>query len=329
MVTLDDIVRARAAIAPHVHPTPLEHSPALSRWAGAEVHLKLENLRETRAFKIRGACNFLAQMPPEARRAGVVAASGGSHAQGVAYAARRFGVPATIVMTERAPANLARICRDYGAEVLIHGQVYDDALQKAREVGGETGRTLIHSYDDPHVVAGQGTIALEILEALPQVDAIVAPVGGGGLLGGVGVAVKALKPDVRVIGVEPAQAPAMRESLRQGRLVRLDDPRSLADKLVVRSVGELNLDLARRFADDVLLVEEEEIAEAVFAFLDRANLLVEGAAAAALAAARRSPALAGRRVALVVTGGNIDARVLAGIIERCAPAAGGGPAVRA
>lgn len=177
MVSIADIRAARRAIAGHVPPAPLEFSLALSRWAGCRVHLKLENLRETRAFKIRGACNFLARLDPEARRRGVVAASGGSHAQGVAWAARRFGVPATIVMTERAPANLAVICRDYGTEVLVCGQVYDDALDKALEIARATGKTLVHSYDDPLIVAGQGTVALEILKELPDVEAILVPVG--------------------------------------------------------------------------------------------------------------------------------------------------------
>lgn len=316
MITMQEILAARRRIGPLVQRTPLEYSRPLSALTGAQVYLKLEMMRETRAFKIRGAVNFLSALPPERRQLGVVAASGGSHAQGVAYAAHMLGVPATLVMTERSPENLRAICRSYGAEVLVQGQVYNDAAQVAEEISRETGRPLVHSYDDPFIIAGQGTIGLEIAEELPEVDAVIIPVGGGGLLAGAGCAIKSLCPGARVIGVEPEQAAAMAASLQAGRLVHLEDPRSIADKLVVKSVGQLTLAMAQRYADRVVTVPEEAISRAIYTFLNQVNLLVEGAGAAALAALQAlAPELQGRRVALVLTGGNIDARVLARVLQ--------------
>ncbi|MFZ5815683.1 MAG: threonine ammonia-lyase [Bacillota bacterium] len=319
MITIQEIYLARKRIAPLVGRTPLEYSRLLSDLTGAQVFLKPEMLRETRAFKLRGAANFLLALTPEERSRGVVAASGGSHAVGVAYAASHLGVPATIVMTERSPVNLRAICAGYGAEVLVRGQVYNDAAQVAGEISRNTGRRLIHSYDDPHIIAGQGTVGLEIMEDLPEVDAVIVPVGGGGLLAGVGCAVKTLKPRAAVIGVEPEQAAAMHESLRQGEIVHLPDPRSLADKLVVKAVGELNLALAQRYADRIVTVSEEAIARGIYTLLDKASLLVEGAGAAALAALQQERAdLAGKRVVLILTGGNIEPAVLSRVLNQTA-----------
>lgn len=316
-MNIQEIYAARKRIAPLVERTPLEYSRLLSDLTGAHVYLKLEMMRETRAFKVRGASNFLVALSPEERSRGVVAASGGSHAVGVASVAARLGVSATIVMTERSPVNLRTICRGYGAEVLVRGQVYNDASEVAGQISRSTGRRLIHSYDDPFIVAGQGTIGLEIMESLPEVDAVFVPVGGGGLLGGVGCAIKTLKPKAAVIGVEPEKAAAMYESLRQGTIVHLSDPRSLADKLVVKSVGELNLSLAQRYADRVVTVSEEAIARGIHTFLDQASLLVEGAGAAALAALQQVQGeFAGKHVALILTGGNIDPAVLARVLNQ-------------
>jgi threonine dehydratase len=312
---LTDVLDAARTIAPYVSATPLEHSAAFSRETGAEVYLKLEMLRETRAFKIRGACNFMARLTPAQRERGVVAASGGSHAQGVAYAASKFGVKATIVMTERSPANLRAICRDYGAEVIVAGQVYEDAQERASQIAAERGAVPVHSFNDPLIVAGQGTIGLEILQALPSVDAIIVPVGGGGLLGGVGLVAKSVNPAIRVIGVEPAGAASMTAALVAGHPVRLENVGSVADKLVTRSTGDLNLALAQKYCDEVLLVEEGEIRQAVRDLLATSNLLAEGAAASALAGLRRiAGSLQGKKVALVLTGGNVDATVLRGIL---------------
>ena len=319
MVTIEDIYQARKRIAPLVQRTPLEYSRLLSEATGAEVYLKLEMMRETRAFKVRGATNFILAMPPEERARGVVAASGGSHAVGVAYAASRLGVDATIVMTERSPVNLRAICRGYGAEVVVQGQVYNDAAAVAEEISRSGGQRLIHSYDDPYIIAGQGTVGLEIVEDLPDVDAVIAPVGGGGLLAGVGCAVKTLRPAARVYGVEPEEAAAMAASLREGRLVWLDNPHSLADKLVVKAVGQINLEMAQRYADWVVTVSEGAIAQAIRDLLEQAGVLAEGAGAAALAALHSLRGeLAGRKVALILTGGNIAPDVLARVLAEMA-----------
>jgi threonine dehydratase len=313
--TLVDVLDAARTIAPYVGSTPLEFSPAFSSETGARVWLKPELMRETRAFKIRGACNFMARLTAEQRARGVVAASGGSHAQGVAYAAQRFGVKATIVMTERSPENLRAVCRGYGADVIVAGQVYEDAQARASAIAAATGAVPVHSFNDPLIVAGQGTIGLEILQALPAVDAIIVPVGGGGLLGGVGLAAKSINPQIRVIGVEPAGAASMTAALVAGHPIVLQNVGSVADKLVTRSTGELNLTLAQRYCDEVVLVDEAEIRQGIRDFLGIANLLAEGAAAATLAALRRKAAdLKGKNVALVLTGGNIDAGVLASVL---------------
>ncbi|MCL5677619.1 MAG: pyridoxal-phosphate dependent enzyme [Firmicutes bacterium] len=274
-------------------------------------------MRETRAFKVRGATNFIVALSPEEHQQGVVTASGGSHAVGVACAANRLGIPATLVLTERSPRHLRAICASYGAEVMVQGQVYNDAAAVAEEISRKTGRR-IHSYDDPFIIAGQGTVGLEIMEDLPDVEAVMVPVGGGGLLAGVGCAVKALRPQAEVIGVEPQQAAAMAASLREGRQVWLEDPRSLADRLVVKAVGALNLAMAQQYADRVVTVSEEAIARAICTLLDKASLLAEGAAAAALAALEaQRDALQGRKVVLILTGGNIDPQVLAGVLSQC------------
>lgn len=317
MITIGDIYEARKRIAPLVQRTPLEYSRPLSALTGAQVYLKLEMMRETRAFKIRGAVNYLTALSPEERRRGVVAASGGSHAVGVAYAAMKLGAPATIVMTERSPANLREFCRGYGAEVIVKGQVYNDAAEAAVAISRTTGRPLIHSYDDPYIVAGQGTIGLEIMEDLPEVEAVFAPVGGGGLLGGVGLALKSLKPGAVLIGVEPQQAAAMTESLKAGKIIHLADPRSLADKLVVKAVGELNLALAQQYTDRMVTVSEEAIARGITTFLEQASLLTEGAAAATLAALQKvKDEYQGKRVVLILTGGNIAPATLAQVLQQ-------------
>lgn len=315
MIEANDIYAARQRIAPLVTRTPLEYSQPLSELTGAEVYLKLEMMRETRAFKIRGAVNCMAAMSPQDRAQGVVAASGGSHAQGVAFAANRLGIPATIVMTERSSQNLRDICRGYGAEVIVKGQIFNDAQAVAEEISRETGRPLVHSFEDPLIIAGQGTIGLEIAEDLPDVEAVIAPVGGGGLLGGAGCAIKTLCPGAQVIGVEPDQVASMTAAMRAGRPVTVENPRSLADKLVVQTVGDLTLRVAQRYTDEMVNVSEAEIAQALCTILHKTNLLAEGAAAASLAALHRlGDRLRGKKVALILTGGNIDTKVLARVL---------------
>ncbi|WP_229725866.1 threonine ammonia-lyase [Calditerricola satsumensis] len=291
-----------------VHRTPLQHSSTFSAMSGCEVFLKLENLQKTGAFKIRGAYNKVASLAPDARARGVITASAGNHAQGVAMAAFRFGVQATVVMPEGAPQAKIEATRGYGAEVVLTGQTYDESYAAALEMAEREKVTFIHAFDDPYVIAGQGTVGLEILEELPYADALIVPVGGGGLISGIAVAAKTIKPDIRIIGVQAQNAPAAHDSWRKG--LRLDVPatRTLADGLAVRRPGELTFHLMQRYVDDMVLVSEEAIAAAIRLFLERAKLLVEGAGAAALAALLGGELayLRGQRVVLVVSGGNVD-----------------------
>ncbi len=317
MVTFLDVVKARNNIFPYVKPTPLEHSLRLSQMLGCDVYLKLENFRELRSFKVRGATNFIVSRLPECQAHGVVAASGGSHALGVAYAARANGIPATIVMTERAPKNLQHIVASYGATVEVSGQVYDDASRRAKDISAQTGALLIDSFNDPYIIAGQGTIALEIMENLPDVNAVICPVGGGGLLAGVSLAIKSTTPGCKIFGVEPETANAMYRSFEAGHLVEVENPHSIADKLVTRSTGQLVFDLARIHTDQVFCVSDLQIQEAVFMLLNDAGLLIEGAGAAPLALLNSHQTdLSGKKVVLILTGGNIDPAVLKSILQQ-------------
>lgn len=314
MVTIQDVEAARLVVDRHLRRSPLEHSPHLSRALGAEIFLKLENSRPTRSFKVRGALNRIAALDADARRCGVVAASGGNHAQGVAYAAHVIGTSATVVMPEAVAPSIAEVCRAYGARVLLRGQIYDDTLALAHEIERDEGRTFVHAYEDPLVIAGQGTIGLEILEDLPDVDTVVVPVGGGGLICGIALAVKERARGVQVIGVEPEGADNVARSVAAGHPVSLDAPRSIAERLVARSTGRLNVDLAGRYVDGFVTVSETAIERAVHEHFERLSLLVEPSGSATLAAVRSGAHVARGRTVLVVSGGNVPAPTLARIL---------------
>lgn len=316
MVAIEDVEAARLVVDRHLRRSPLEQSPHLSRALGAEIHLKLENTRPTRSFKVRGALNRIAALDADGRRRGVVAASGGNHAQGVAYAAHVLGTSATVVMPEAVAPSIADVCRAYGARVLLRGQIYDDTLALAHEIERDEGRTFVHPYEDPLVLAGQGTIGLELLEDLPDVDTVVVPVGGGGLLCGIALALKErARGAVRVIGVEPEGADNVARSVAAGRPVSLEAPRSIAERLVARSTGQLNVDLARRYVDGFVTVTETAIERAVREHFERLSLLVEPSGAATLAALRTGAVPARGRMVLVVSGGNVPAPTLARILS--------------
>jgi threonine dehydratase len=311
------IETARLRLRDAIVETPCAYSQTLSELTHVRCFVKLENLQMTGSFKERGAANLLLQLGPEARRTGVIAASAGNHGLAVAFHAQRLGIPATIVMPEYAPLIKVTSARRYGAEVILHGGNYDDAYERACTIGAERGRVFVHPFDDARVIAGQGTLGLELLEQLPEVEAIIVPVGGGGLIGGVALAVKAKRPDVRVIGVQSAALPAMSRSLDRGERVRVDASATIADGIAVRQVGEMTLELARRWVDRVVTVDEEELANAVLLLLEIEKTVVEGAGAAPLAALlNRRLDLEGCRAALVLSGGNIDVTMLARIIER-------------
>ena len=317
MVTIGDVEAARLVVERHLHRSPLERSPHLSRALGAEIHLKLENTRPTRSFKVRGALNRIAALDAAARARGVVTASGGNHGQGVAYAAHTLGTSAVIVMPETVSASIVEVCRAYGAEVLLRGAIYDDTLALAHEIERDEGRTFVHPYGDPLVIAGQGTIGLEILEDLADVDTVVVPIGGGGLICGIALAIKERAPrPVRVVGVEPEGSNNLGRSLAAGRPVTLEAPSSVALRLVARSTEPLNLELATRYVDEIVTIDDAALEAASFEYLDRLSLLVEPAGAATLAALRSGKVAPGRRTVLVVSGGNLPADELARILER-------------
>src|SRR5213594_4900505 len=317
MVTLAEVQAARARIGAAIYYSPCAYSETVSRLAGARVFFKLDNLQMTGSFKERGALNKLLSLSPDERQKGVIAASAGNHGLAVAFHAQRLGVPATIVMPEYAPLIKVTSARRYGAEVILHGINFDDAYERARAIAAECGRIFVHPFDDTRVIAGQGTLGLELLEQLPDVEAVLVPVGGGGLIGGVALAIKAKRPDVRVIGVQSAALPAMSRSLERGERLRVQAAPTIADGIAVRQVGELTLALARQWVDRVVTVDEEELANAVLLLLEIEKTVVEGAGAAPLAALlNRRLDLEGRRVALVLSAGNIDVTMLARIIER-------------
>jgi len=317
MIELADVEAARARLRGAVYETPCAYSQTLSELTGTRCHVKLENLQMTGSFKERGAANLLLQLPATERARGVIAASAGNHGLAVAFHAARLAVPATIVMPEWAPLIKVSSARRHGAEVVLWGANFDEACERALALAAERGLTFVHPFDDPHVVAGQGTLGLELLEQMPDLDAVLVAVGGGGLAGGVALAIKAHRPGVRVIGVQAAALPAMREALRSGERVRVPAAATLADGIAVRQVGALGLALARKYVDEVVAVGEEELANAILVLLEVEKTVAEGAGAAPLAALLNRPLdLAGRRVALVLSGGNIDVTMLSRIIER-------------
>ncbi len=311
-VTLESIRDAAAGIAGRIHRTPLMSSASLGRLCGHRVWLKPENLQKTGCFKPRGALNRMRLMPPEQRARGVLTASAGNHAQGLAYAASSLGVPVTVVMPRTAPRAKREATAAMGASIVLHGEIFDDALAHALELRRATGMTFVHPCTDPEVVAGAGTIGLEILEDLPDVDAIVVPVGGGGLLSGIAVGVKALRPRTRLFGVQAAGAPSMKRSMEAGRTVVLESARSIADGMAGRAVFEETLAVFLRHVEDVALVTDASIVRAIGLLLTRCKLLAEGAGAAPVAALLDGalPLPPGSKVVAVVSGGNQDLDLL-------------------
>jgi threonine dehydratase len=308
---------ARARLRDAIYQTPCPYSQTLSELTRTHCYVKLENLQMTGSFKERGAANLLLQLDEGERRRGVVAASAGNHGLAVAFHAERLGIPATIVMPTYAPLIKATSARRHGAEVILHGANYDEAYERARAVVDDRGAVFVHPFDDPRVVAGQGTLGLELLEQLERLDAVLVPVGGGGLVAGVALALKSRRPDVRVIGVQAAAVPAMHRSLQARERVRVPAGATIADGIAVRQCGALTYELVTELVDDMVTADEEELANAVLLLLEIEKTMVEGAGAAPLAALLNRPlGLAGRHVALVLSGGNIDVTMLARIIER-------------
>jgi threonine dehydratase len=318
VVTLADIQAARKRIGDAIFVTPCARAEILSELIGCEVFLKLENLQMTGSFKERGSLNKILQLSEEQRRAGVITASAGNHAQGVAHAARLCNIPALIVMPETTPLAKIRGTREFGAEIVLHGSGYDEAYEKARELQASQGYTFIHAFDDPQIIAGQGTIGLELLEQVPDLDLVVVPIGGGGLISGIATAIKEQRPQVRMIGVEAARMPAMQQSITAGTIEPLQSAYTLADGIAVAKVGQQTLPIVDRLVSDIVTVSEEEIATAIMLLLEREKTLAEGAGATGFAAlySERIQKIAGRKIVVVISGGNIDLTLLSKILER-------------
>ncbi len=314
-VTPADIQRAADHLRGQVENTPCVHSRTLSQITGAEVYLKFENLQFTASFKERGALNRLAALSDDEKRRGVIAVSAGNHAQGVAYHAQRMGIPAVIVMPRFTPTVKVERTRGFGAEIVLVGETFDDAKVECARMAADRGLTLIHPYDDPAVIAGQGTIALEMLAAQPQLDCLVVAIGGGGLISGMATAAKATKPGIEVIGVQTDQFPSMYAAFKG--LTMPSAVATLAEGIAVKSPGEITRRIVQRTVDDVLLVSEGDIEHAIVLLLEIEKTVVEGAGAAGLAAViRHKDRFKGKKVGLILCGGNIDMMVLADIIER-------------
>jgi len=306
---------AYGRVAPHVHHTPLMSSRILSERTGFDVRFKAEMFQRTGSYKIRGPLNKFTQLTDEERRRGVVCSSAGNHAQGVALAAKIHAIKAVVVMAENATPSKIAATRGYGAEVVLHGTIWDEANEKAKELVRDRGLTYIHPFDDLQLIAGQGTLGLEVIRDWPALDAVVVPIGGGGLISGVAMAVKNIKPSVRVIGVESAGAPGMRDSISAGSVITLDRVDCIIDGLRVKRVGETTFGVVRRFVDEIVTLPDEQIFDAMIWIMSHAKLVVEGAAAAPVGALLQGLVKApkGAKVACVLSGGNVNLDQIRGL----------------
>jgi threonine dehydratase len=318
MIEFADVLAAQDRVGDVVRHTPLDYSHTFSERTGADVHLKLENFQRTGAFKIRGAANRIRQLSAAEQAAGVITASAGNHAQGVALAAQQSGVDATVVMPEFAPISKIQATEGYGAEVLLHGEGYDAAQARAYDLAAERGLTYVPAFDDPAVMAGQGTLGLEVVDDLPELDTVVVPIGGGGLIAGVATAVKARRPAARVVGVQAEGASAVADSLNKGERVALERVDTIADGIAVGRPGERTFPVIRERVDEVVTVADADIATALVDLLERAKTLVEGAGAVPLAAVS-AEAFAydpGETIVATLSGGNIDLTLLTNVVLR-------------
>ncbi|HZH61111.1 MAG TPA: threonine ammonia-lyase [Metabacillus sp.] len=317
MLNLDHIIVAKEKLKGIVHTTHLDYSKTFSDLSHNEVYLKLENLQKTGSFKVRGSYNKLISLSEEELKKGVVAASAGNHAQGVAYSSQMLGIPCTIVMPKGAPLSKVLATKQYGAEVILEGNVFDEALSFALELKDKMGATFIHAFDDDAVMIGQGTVGLEIIDQLPDVDAIICPVGGGGLIAGVAMAVKSKNPDISVYGVQTLACPSMKMSLQEKKPVMVEATPTMADGIAVKKPGERTFEIIKELVDDIYCVDEMEIARTMLMLLERNKLLVEGSGASSLAALLYEKVkLKGKKVAAILSGGNVDVNFISRIIER-------------
>jgi threonine dehydratase len=316
--TLREIEYASNVIRDAIHVTPMLHSRTFSTMTGANVYLKPENLQRAGSFKVRGATYKISQLSERERRHGVIATSMGNHAQAVAIATQSFGISASIVMPEQAPLVKVMATQGYGARVVLHGSTFDDALAYARELQATTGAIFIHAFDDPDIITGQGTLGLEILSQVPSADVLIVPIGGGGLISGIAIAARTLKPDIIIIGVEAEGAASCRASLDTGEIQTLPQISTIADGIALKRPGELTFPIIQQLVDEVVTVKDEETIRAILLLQERCKLQVEGAGAVSLAALLHPGLLnlAGKEVVVLLSGGNIDMNLLGGFIAQ-------------
>lgn len=318
MITLKDIQDARERIKDQIIKTPSTYSSTFSELTNCELYLKLENLQLTGAYKVRGALNRLQKLSDEEKKKGVIASSAGNHAQGVALAAKKCGIAATIVMPRTTPLSKVQGTKKFGANVVLHGDFYDDAYQKALDIQKEEGQTFIHPFNDADIMAGQGTIGLELHENIQDLECVVIPIGGGGLISGIAVALKSLNPNIRIVGVEAEQMAAMKASVEKGSLAIVPKQKTIADGIAVTTVKENTLEVVQKYVDEIVTVSEVEMAHAIMMLLETEKVLSEGAGAAAFAALTygKIKDLDHKKVAVIVSGGNIDLNFLSKVVER-------------
>ncbi len=315
MLTLDKVYKASHVLKEVIRKTDLIKAPKIN--PDAEVYLKTENLQVTGSFKVRGAYFKISQLTEEERSHGVIACSAGNHAQGVALAATKAGIKSLICLPDGAPISKVEATKGYGADVCLVPGVYDDAYAKALQLRDEKGYTFIHPFDDENVIAGQGTIGLELMEQLPEMDAVVVPIGGGGLISGVAFAIKNLNPNIKVYGVQAAGAPSMEQSLKNGKIGRLDSVSTLADGIAVKEPGVNTFELCQKYVDEVVTVTEDEISCAILSLIEQQKLIAEGAGAVSVAAVMFNKVpVKGKKVVCLVSGGNIDVTILSRVIRR-------------
>ena len=308
-------MEARERLTTVVVKTKLMHSPVFSEESGNEIYIKPENLQKTGSFKIRGAYNKIAKLTEEEKKKGVIASSAGNHAQGVAYAAKRLGIKAVIVMPKHTPLIKVEATRKYGAEVVLHGEVYDDAYKKALELQKENGYIFVHPFNDEEVLEGQGTIALEILEEMPDAEVIVVPIGGGGLISGIAAAAKMIKPDIKIIGVEPSGAASATEALIKNKVVTLPEANTIADGTAVKRIGDLTFNCIKQYVDEVVTVDDYELTEAFLLLAEKHKIIAENSGILPLAALKKLSER-GKKVVPVVSGGNIDVLMISSMIGK-------------
>jgi len=315
MAKLEAFIKAKEKLSKVLLKTSLIHSPIFSKEAGNEVYIKPENLQKTGSFKIRGAYNKITNLSDEEKKKGVIASSAGNHAQGVAYGAKESGIKAVIVMPKSTPLIKVESTKQYGAEVVLHGDVYDDAFKKAKELEEKEGYIFVHPFDDEDVIHGQGTIALEILEELPETDIILVPIGGGGLISGIACAAKIIKPDIKIIGVEPEGAASAYEAIKQNKVVELKEANTIADGTAVKKIGDLNFEYIKKYVDEIITVSDYELMEAFLLLVEKHKIIAENSGILSIAATKKLKEK-NKKVVSVISGGNIDVLMISSMINK-------------